>query len=75
MTRTKIYTKDNVKFFYAYKVEVIDKFDFDSFILKLDALGANNVLLFCVERNSLACHRSLITKYLSEKYSFQIRDL
>lgn len=62
-------------FISAYNSEVIEKFDFHSFILKLEAIGANNVLLFCVERNPLACHRSLVTKYLSEKYSFLIKDL
>ena len=33
----------------AYKDRVLNKFDFDNFIEKLDEIGASRVILFCVE--------------------------
>lgn len=48
----------------AYKDKVLSKFDFDSFIDKLDEAGANRVVLFCVEENPEACHRSIVTDKL-----------
>ena len=55
----KIFTK-------AYKDRVLEKFDFDSFIDKLDEVGANRVVLFCVEEKPEACHRSIVTDKLEE---------
>lgn len=62
-------------FISAYNSQIVEKFDFSLFLSKLDSVNAKNVLLFCVERNPLACHRSLLTNYLSNKYSFHIKDL
>ena len=50
----------------AYKDRVLDKFNFDSFIDKLDEVGANRVVLFCVEEKPEACHRSIVTDKLEE---------
>lgn len=50
----------------AYKDRVLEKFDFDSFIGKLDEVGANRVVLFCVEEKPEACHRSIVTDKLEE---------
>jgi uncharacterized protein (DUF488 family) len=50
----------------AYKDRVLEKFDFDSFIDKLDEVGANRVVLFCVEEKPEACHRSIVTDKLEE---------
>lgn len=62
-------------FISAYSSQIIEKFDFSSFLSKLESVTAKNILLFCVERNPLACHRSVLAKYLSNTYSFQIEDL
>ncbi|MFH1320565.1 MAG: DUF488 family protein [Bacteroidota bacterium] len=35
----------------AYKDRILKNFDFDSFIEKLDEVGASRVVLFCVEKN------------------------
>lgn len=48
----------------AYKDRILKKFDFDGFIEKLDEVGARNIVLFCVERNPLACHRSIVADKL-----------
>ena len=58
----------------AYKDRIISKFDFDSFIDKLDELGANRVVLFCVEEMPEACHRSIVAEKL-EKLGYSITHL
>jgi uncharacterized protein (DUF488 family) len=58
----------------AYKDKILSKFDFDSFIEKLDEVGANRVVLFCVEERPEACHRSIVANNL-EKLGFKITHL
>lgn len=58
----------------AYKDKILSKFDFDSFIEKLDEVGANRVVLFCVEEKPEACHRSIVANNL-EKLGFKITHL
>lgn len=49
----------------AYKDRVLSNFYFGSFLEKLDDIGAERVVLFCVEEKPEACHRSLVTDKLS----------
>lgn len=58
----------------AYKDRVLSHFDFDSFIDKLDKVGANRIVLFCVEEKPEACHRSIVTDKL-EKFNYKITHL
>jgi uncharacterized protein (DUF488 family) len=58
----------------AYKDRILSEFDFDSFIDKLDEVGANRVVLFCVEEKPEACHRSIVTDKL-EKIGYKITHL
>jgi uncharacterized protein (DUF488 family) len=58
----------------AYKDRILSNFDFDSFIDKLDEIGANRVVLFCVEEKPEACHRSIVTNKL-EKLGYKITHL
>lgn len=58
----------------AYKDRILNKFDFDSFIDKLDEVGASKVVLFCVEEKPEACHRSIVTDKL-EKLGYKIKHL
>lgn len=58
----------------AYKDRVLSNFDFDSFVDKLDEVGANRVVLFCVEEKPEACHRSIVTDKL-EKLGYKITHL
>lgn len=50
----------------AYKEKILKKFDFNAFIDKLEQVGANRIVLFCVEEKHEACHRSLVTERLKE---------
>lgn len=58
----------------AYKDRILSNFDFDNFIDKLDEVGANHVVLFCVEEKPEACHRSIVTDKL-EKLGHKITHL
>ena len=58
----------------AYKDRILSNFDFDNFIDKLDEVGANRVVLFCVEEKPEACHRSIVTDKL-EKLGYKITHL
>ena len=58
----------------AYKDRILNNYDFDSFIDKLDEVGANRVVLFCVEEKPEACHRSIVTDKL-EKLGYKITHL
>jgi uncharacterized protein (DUF488 family) len=58
----------------AYKDRILSKFNFNSFIDKLDEVGANRVVLFCVEEKPEACHRSIVTAKL-EKLGYKITHL
>lgn len=58
----------------AYKDRILSKFDFDNFIDKLEEVGANRVVLFCVEEKPEACHRSIVTEKL-EKLGYKITHL
>ena len=58
----------------AYKDRILSHFNFDSFIDKLDEVGANRVVLFCVEEKPEACHRSIVTGKL-EKLGYKITHL
>lgn len=50
----------------AYKEKVLKIFDFNAFIEKLDQIGADRIVLFCVEEKHEACHRSLVSDKLKE---------
>ena len=58
----------------AYRDRILSKFDFKSFIEKLDEVGADRIVLFCVEEKPEACHRSIVTERL-EKLGYQITHL
>ena len=58
-----------------FKKQILDNYDFEKFLKHLEKIGSNNIIFFCVEKNHLACHRSLIAKILEEKYNYKIRHL
>lgn len=62
-------------FMTEYENQILDKFDFDTFIDRLDQVGAHKIVLFCVEELPEACHRSLVARKLKEKYNYKITHL
>lgn len=61
-------------FIEKYKEIVINNYDFDFFIHELEINNAEKVVLFCVEENPNACHRSIVSEELSKK-GYEIRNL
>jgi uncharacterized protein (DUF488 family) len=58
-----------------YSNRILSKFDFDDFIENLDKVGANRVVLFCVEEHPEACHRSIVANKLVELFNYKITHL
>lgn len=55
-------------FIEKYTSEVLNKFNFSSFINFLNANNASRVVFFCVEEHSTSCHRSIVTERLSNEF-------
>lgn len=58
-----------------YKNRILNKFDFESFLQSLEDVGASRVVLFCVEENPEACHRSLVSQKLQDQYHYKVTHL
>ena len=56
-----------------YTREILDPFDLDALVDELPSDSAT--ALFCVERDSEACHRSLVAARLRDGYGLPITDL
>jgi uncharacterized protein (DUF488 family) len=62
-------------FIIEYKNKILKSFDFESFLEKLDQVGASRIVLFCVEEFPEACHRSIVSDKLQEKFNYKITHL
>lgn len=62
-------------FVIEYKNKVLKSFDFENFLEQLEQSGACRVALFCVEEFPEACHRSIVSDMLKEKYNFKVTHL
>lgn len=62
-------------FVIEYKNRILQNFDFDTFLEKLDQVGACKIALFCVEEHAEACHRSIVTNKLKDKYNLKVTHL
>ena len=58
----------------VYKNKILNNFNFEKFINKLEEIDASNIVLFCVEEHHLACHRSLVAEKLN-KLGYKIEHL
>ena len=62
-------------FVIEYKNKILKNFDFEKFFNNLDQIGANRVVLFCVEEYPEACHRSIVSDRLMTDYNYKITHL
>ncbi len=62
-------------FVIEYKNKILKNFDFETFIEKLEQVGANRVAFFCVEEFPEACHRSIVTDRLTDIYNYKVTHL
>lgn len=63
------------KFISVYKKEVLKNFDFQTLLDQLNLINAEKVVLFCVEKNASACHRSLVAEYLYKNFGYPVNNL
>ncbi|MHC0440265.1 DUF488 family protein [Flavobacterium sp. 3-210] len=59
----------------AYRNLILDNFDLKYFIDHLQKQNSSKIVLFCVEENSSACHRSLITEKIKNEFNLIINHL
>lgn len=62
-------------FVIEYKNKILEKFDFDAFLEKLDEIGADKIALFCVEECPEACHRSIVANELYNNFNYKVTHL
>lgn len=58
-----------------YCKQILYNFDMEIFAQDLQKRGVKNVLFFCVEEHTEACHRSLVAKKLAEILETEIINL
>lgn len=63
------------EFIAAYTKTVLEPFDFDQLVKRLQSLHAKRVVLFCVEKSPAACHRSLVAERLHDRYGYPLVHL
>jgi uncharacterized protein (DUF488 family) len=62
-------------FISAYKNQILKQYSLDSLINELKGLGSKRAVLFCVEKNPGACHRSLVAEKLERDYNMKVIHL
>jgi len=62
-------------FIKEYKDKILDKFELKSFLEKLEDSGSKNIVFFCVEEHNIACHRSILTNEIEQKFNYRIKHL
>lgn len=58
-----------------YTKQILNNYDIDSLISDLQINGAQNVVFFCVEKSASACHRSIVTARIANKYGYKLNHL
>lgn len=58
-----------------YNEKILKDFDVNLFVIELKKKKANKVVLFCVEENHGACHRSLVANKISAEINLNIQHL
>lgn len=67
--------KLGVVFTENYNNKILSTFNINGFMNQLKVIGANKVVLFCVEEHHGACHRSLVTDKISSELKLNIQHL
>jgi uncharacterized protein (DUF488 family) len=73
-TEKRARTRLSPEFIEAYKSEVLDGFDIETFRSRVGN-NAKVVALFCVEGQPEACHRSLIAERLGRDLGFEVEHI
>lgn len=68
-------TELGIVFKLEYTKQILNNYDIDSLVADLQNMGAHNVVFFCVEKSALACHRSIVTARIANKYGYKVNHL
>jgi uncharacterized protein (DUF488 family) len=63
------------KFISEYKKTILDRYDFTRLLDQFKELDSKRALLFCVEANAAACHRSLVADKLNKMSGLRIKHI
>lgn len=58
-----------------YASQILDNYDLNNLIEKLEDIGASKVVLFCVEEHYTACHRSIVANKLEKDFNYEVIHL
>lgn len=58
-----------------YTDKILKQFNLQELVLELESQDSKNVVFFCVEKEYLACHRSIITDHLKNEFDCTIIHL
>lgn len=58
-----------------YNSRILQSFNFEGLLGHFEKNHSVRVVFFCVEEHHEACHRSLVTQFLNERYHYQITHL
>ena len=72
VTKSERKTLSN-EFIQMFQNEILSRFNAESFLERI--MSKQVAALFCVEREPLACHRSLVANYLSNRLALAVEDL
>lgn len=62
------------EFIQAYKNQCLNNFQVNDFLKKIGE-KANGILLFCVEKEPNACHRSIVASEIERELNLRVRHL
>jgi uncharacterized protein (DUF488 family) len=62
-------------FISAYKNQILTKYSLKDLMNTLEKVGSKKALLFCVEKNPNACHRSIVAGKLQQAYKVNVINL
>lgn len=62
-------------FISEYKNQILLNYDLNKLLSQLEKIGSSKAVLFCVEKEPSACHRSLVTEKLSNDFGIKSINL
>jgi uncharacterized protein (DUF488 family) len=62
-------------FIEVYKHKILDTFDINKFLKKLEGGNVKKAVLFCVEKEARACHRSIVADKIANQLAVSIQNL
>lgn len=58
-------------FINEYRKQILSNYELNNLLTELNSLGSSRAVLFCVEEEAEACHRSLVAKKLQDEFGLK----